>query len=1159
VTVGDGSQVPGQTDGHVILKEKNSGKNLKISATYCPNFRKNILSVKKLQQGGFMVAFDDEKATICCKKTKEVAFICEKGNDGMFYLRGTRMMEHKVHLAEEESETWKDVTDKIDDKGESIKTTLKAPLKLDINEAHGLWGHKGKALLEKTAKYQNIILTGTLKACEGCGMATASQKAVSKTTNTKAENVCERIFVDGTGPFTTTIAGNRYWYQIVDDYTRYGWCSFKSKKSNLAEWIKIFIEEQHGKGHKIKYIRCDGAGENEEPIKKLCGKHGIIMEQTAPDTPQQNGVVERRIVLSRQRAHAQLLAAGLDDEIRQLLWAASVDMVNTLENITATTKSGQPAYDLMHNESSKLYPYLKEFGRIGIVTIRQKFKTKWKERGIKMIMVGYATDSSADTYRMFNPKTKKIIRSRDVKWLEWKILDPKRDMSIFTKDPTLLEDPVGFDDKEYPAPTTAQPPAPQLIPDDDDSDVEAGRIAGESDTSTPEVREPLNEAAQQAATKATRLEREMRRLESSFNPGTMARQLILDTDDEGKESEKEVHFLFSMATDDDIETPDTIEQAIYGPEKDKWTPSAAGEIMNFISRKCWKKVPRKKAHDLKRKIMKTKWTFLKKDEHDGTKRYKSRCCNKGYEQVPGKDYKESFSPVATDTSIRIGFCIYLMNDDFVAQLIDIEAAFLEGTIAVPTFIDWPDGMEEMGFVSGEDKIEFCIQLLKSMYGNVDAAIRFFKTFKMHLIERMGMTQSLADPCVFYKKNKEGRTILIAICFVDDTLLFGLPEEMIWFKDGISKRFGYKDLGDLKKHLGVWYEEKTDENGEKYIEATMPKKIREIIETYERHIGKEAKIYSVPGTAGICMVKHIGDPVEHAMYRKIVGKIMYVVIKLFPEGANAGRELARHFSNPGPEHWVELGRYVGYMKGIEKDIKLTYRRPKELRALSYVDSNYATDKTDRRSVSGGLHTVGGTLINWMSKTQASVTLSSTEAEYVSLASGATEVKFVQQLLEEIAECNTPGIIMEDNTGAIFLVKNQQVSSRTKHIDVRFHFIREMRERGGVDVLYIRSEKNPSDILTKNTPERTLAIHGKDIRNGTLECRKDWDEIIESIEKIDETINCVQWEDVELRLQEQTEDARRSELVLNTVRDDRSLKAGSDDDHQSQIYVIYVEGD
>jgi hypothetical protein len=840
-------------------------------------------------------------------------------------------------------------------------------------------------------------------------------------------------------------------------------------------------------------------------------------------------------------------------------------MANTMENITATTKSAISADELATGEQSKLFPYLREFGRIGIVTIRQKFKSKWKEKGIKMIMVGYAADSSADTYRMYNPKTKHIIRSRDVKWLEWETLDPKRDMSIFVKQPELLEEPTGFDDKEYTPPVTIQIPKSTLIPDDGDSDDEAGRMvqSGEDVTSAPESttnldedteRDNRKEAVQRATAKQSRINRELRKLDTSFNPTGMERQNIIETDEDGKETEREVHFVFLVGQQHGC--PESIKEALSGPEKEKWTTSAGDEVMNFIKRKCWKKVSRKKPKAMKRKIMRTKWMFTIKDEHDGTLRYKARCCNKGYEAVPGKDYKESFSPVASDTSIRIGFCIYLSYDDFVAEMIDITAAFLEGTIRVPTFIDWPDGMVELGFVSEDDVQNNCIQLLKSMYGNVDAAIRFFKTYRKHLMEKMGMKQSLADPCVFYKKNESGRTVLIAICFVDDTLLFGLKSEIEWYKDSVSKRFEYKDLGALRKHLGVWYELKIDENGNRYLVATMPKKIREIIELYEKHIGKNAKVYSVPGTAGQCMEKWTEDAMEHTMYRRIVGKIMFCVVKIFPEGANAARELARHFSNPGPQQWEELGRFVGYLKGIEPDIHLIYRKPMELRALSYVDSNYATDKEDRRSVSGGVHTVGGTIINWMSKTQASVTLSSTEAEYASLAAGATQVKFVQQLLEEIAECITPGIILEDNTGAIFLVKNQQVGSRTKHIDVRHHYIRQMRERGEVDVLFVRSEKNSSDIFTKNVPEKLLVEHSTMIRNGNLRCRKDWNELVDAIELTDETINHVHWEDVELWIQQQTDADRRSELVMN-VRDECVTNRERFDGEANGFQLCYVE--
>jgi hypothetical protein len=116
-----------------------------------------------------------------------------------------------------------------------------------------------------------------------------------------------------------------------------------------------------------------------------------------------------------------------------------------------------------------------------------------------------------------------------------------------------------------------------------------------------------------------------------------------------------------------------------------------------------------------------------------------------------------------------------------------------------------------------------------------------------------------------------------------------------------------------------------------------------------------------------------------------------------------------------------------LKENEKGVKLTYQRPKELRVVSNGNSNYGTNKEDRRSVSGHIHTVGETIVSWMSKMQQTVALLSCEAEYISQASGAQEVKFLQMLLQEIIYCEEPGILLEDNTGAISLLKNSQVSS------------------------------------------------------------------------------------------------------------------------------------
>ena len=201
---------------------------------------------------------------------------------------------------------------------------------------------------------------------------------------------------------------------------------------------------------------------------------------------------------------------------------------------------------------------------------------------------------------------------------------------------------------------------------------------------------------------------------------------------------------------------------------------------------------------------------------------------------------------------------------------------------------------------------------------------------------------------------------------------------------------------------------------------------------------------------------------------------------------------RHVTRTGFTHWKVLERAVGYV-GTTKGTGITYRKPKSLRSISYADSNYATNVDNRRSITGNINTLGGMLTNWCSKTQQSVTLSSTEAEYIALVNAAQEMIFTQMLLSEVDRSDEPGIIFVDNTGAIFLVRNAQVSGRTKHIDVRHHFIRDLQH--GVDgddkkvklqVRFVVSEDNHSDGMTKNLVEGLFLKHAKAMKEGKLEC-------------------------------------------------------------------------
>ena len=178
--------------------------------------------------------------------------------------------------------------------------------------------------------------------------------------------------------------------------------------------------------------------------------------------------------------------------------------------------------------------------------------------------------------------------------------------------------------------------------------------------------------------------------------------------------------------------------------------------------------------------------------------------------------------------------------------------------------------------------------------------------------------------------------------------------------------------------------------------------------------------------------------------------------------------------------------MGYIKqGTNLGIKM--RAPKDTRVVAFVDSDYASDRNDRKSISGHLVTIGGCLVSWQSKKQTGVTLSSTEAEFVAMSMAATEIKFIVYLLTEMGNgppVMMPSILQEDNTGAIFMAKNTAISQRTKHVDIRYRFVNHMILSKELWVQHIRCEENPSDTMTKNLPVSLFGKHAAQITEGLL---------------------------------------------------------------------------
>jgi hypothetical protein len=188
-----------------------------------------------------------------------------------------------------------------------------------------------------------------------------------------------------------------------------------------------------------------------------------------------------------------------------------------------------------------------------------------------------------------------------------------------------------------------------------------------------------------------------------------------------------------------------------------------------------------------------------------------------------------------------------------------------------------------------------------------------------------------------------------------------------------------------------------------------------------------KNLSVPAAPWLCLEKNAeeDETVVEAEHQSIVGQSTCLVTKLFLEGSNLVRELAKFFSDPGIEHWEHVEKFAGCLKDNEHDIRLTHMKPKEMWMMSSVCRDCGMDKESWHRASGNLHTVGGVTANWLHNAQSNVTLSVMEAKCQSMSKASQETLFSQMLIREIVCCFCPVVVLEDNTGTLFLDENQQV--------------------------------------------------------------------------------------------------------------------------------------
>ena len=822
VTVSTGEATTATVRGDLDMISDRGEKMTLLNVLYVPSVKRNLLSTNKFIQRGAILLANEEKMQIK-KDGKTITLPCKQESGGnMYCLNAKRIV----------SESINDVGTAESTEEPSKEKSL--PKTLDINVAHGFC-HLGEKLLRVTFNALGVKLTGNLVPCDGCCRANAKAKGVRKWTTTSADSIGERLYVDTSGPYPETESGSKYWICIVDDKTRKSWSKFRKTKSEMPKIVDEHIEYLKGLGHVVKYIRCDNAGEHQEKLRKVCEKWGIELEYMAPYTPQMNGVVERRIAVLLNAARAFLYAANFTEETRRKLWAEAVNYAEDVRNSMATTGSRISANELFFGKKPSFLKNLVEFGRIGYVTRRDvKIKGKLMERAIKCVMVGYARNHTGDTYRMYNPGTKRIILSRDVTWGDWNRTDPRKNMDIY----------VTYDS------TDTVPGVDEVIVDVKNlGEKESMDVQSLPDDYSGEKFKIVKNEKIEPKSETTKLERELKKLDTSYNPtvsDTEEKPAVRDgnvvvTGDVNplpieipKEETADFAELHNTSVTSDVGDPKSFEDAIGSARGKLWKLSMIAEVNNFLYRKAW--IPRKLAEvrDKGRKPIPVKWVFKTKLEPDGSERLKSRIITKGYLQVPEVDFTESFSPVAMDCSTRIivGVTLYFSVDmGWVCEAFDVEAAFLEPYLDIEMYIGWPVGMVKLGFLTKEEYESTCVQLRRSMYGNVDAALRWQREFSSFLVKECGMTVCRTDPCILFLRTDGVLQIIMSI-HVDDSLCAGSKKDLEELYVKIRKRYKITNLGQITKYLGVMYEWGKNENGP-YAIASMKKNADEIISYFEK--------------------------------------------------------------------------------------------------------------------------------------------------------------------------------------------------------------------------------------------------------------------------------------------------------------------------------------
>ena len=508
--------------------------------------------------------------------------------------------------------------------------------------------------------------------------------------------------------------------------------------------------------------------------------------------------------------------------------------------------------------------------------------------------------------------------------------------------------------------------------------------------------------------------------------------------------------------------PSTYAEAMRSAEAEEWKAACQYEIDALAKNGTWVLM------DLPpgRKAVKSKWVF--KLKADG--RYRARLVAKGFTQIPGLDFDETFSPVARFESLRMLLALAALEDWHIHQM-DVKSAFLNGELEEEIYMEQPQG-----FVIAGQEAQVC-RLKKAIYGLKQASRAWNLQFHGVLTE-LGFTRTFADAGVYVYHHHGGDGLIVINLYVDDITLMGPSLESIKrLKDSLSTRYDMTDLGEITAYLGMRI---VRDRPNKIIYIDQSAYVSEILERFGM---VDAHTHNTPLPAGaeVHLVKYDGEAADSDIrhFQVLIGCLMYLQIGTRPDIAFAVSRLAQYAANPSPQHY-KLAQYIlGYLAGT-KDMCICYNGVMGEGLHGYSDSSLGDQTDDRHSTSGYVFLLAGGAISWSSRKQKTVAQNTTEAEYMAMTDAANQAAWYRSFLEELQyTVDEPIPLHGDNKGAIDLALNPVTGRRSKHIEIKHHAIREYVERSIVTLVRTPTAEMLADGFTKPVPRALLLRHSAEM--------------------------------------------------------------------------------